>query len=498
VQKQDPSWTHVLVVEDDPDTRENLCDILELDGYGVETAGSIAEALQRREWSSVFAIILDRKLPDGTAEDLVPRLKEHAPDAAIIIATGYADIDGAIAAIRNGAADYILKPINPDLLRARLDRLADARRMACEKARSEARFRGLIQAAPCAIQIIRPDHSIAYISPFAEELTGYSAEQVVGQDCLALFVRDEAMQQEVQHEIERILSGTPTHGFAVPIWCKDGTRRWMVWNALRLEDYEGSPAILCVGQDITDLRQAQERAIQSERLAAIGQMMAGLAHESRNALQRSQACLEMLALDLKDRPEALEMVGDIQRDQDYLHHLYEEVRGFAAPIHVKRESCHLGELLDETWLQLALRRQGNSAHLTQVENGLDLHCEVDRYGIGQVFRNILENSLTACPERAEIEARWSEFNLIGKPAVLLSLRDNGPGLSPEAKRKIFEPFFTTKRQGTGLGMAIVKRIVEAHGGEIAVGLNVELGAEIVIRLPKGNMHEPIASDRRGR
>jgi hypothetical protein len=476
----------VLIVEDDADTRDNLCDILELDGYGAEMAGSLAQALNRSDWSKYAAIILDRKLPDGTADELLPRLKQLAPKAAVIVATGHGDLDGAIAAIRNGATDYILKPINPDLLRRRLAGIAEAKRLDLERSRSEARFRSLVQAAPCAIHIMRPDLTVAYISPFSEKITGYTTEEVLGKDSLAVFVTDEAMRRAVEREINRILAGTPTHGFSVPIRCKDGSFRWMVWNALRLDDYEGGPAILCVGQDITDLREAQERVLQSERLAAIGQMMAGLAHESRNALQRSQACLEMVALDVQDRPEVLGMVQDIQKAQDYLHHLYEEVRGYAAPIPLKRDVCHLGELLDEVWLNLAVQREGRKAHLHQQENGLDLHCEIDCHSVGQVFRNILENSLNACPDPVEVRATWSEMEIDGRREVVLSLRDNGPGLTAEARRKIFEPFFTTKTQGTGLGMAIAKRIVQANGGQIEVGSSCGGGAELLIRLPRGN------------
>src|SRR5713101_5294082 len=94
---------HILVVEDDPDTRANLCDILDLDGYRITTAGTVKEALARENWSDFSAIILDRKLPDGNAEELLPRLKRLAPEAGVIIVTGYADVDGAIAALRQGA-----------------------------------------------------------------------------------------------------------------------------------------------------------------------------------------------------------------------------------------------------------------------------------------------------------------------------------------------------------------------------------------------------------
>src|SRR5437763_8512461 len=120
----DPSALRVLVIDDDADTRANLRDILDLDGYAVEVAGSVAETLQVPDWQRFFAVILDRRLPDGSAEVLLPRLKRQAPDAAVIIVTGYADLEGAIAAIRQGAADHILKPVNADLIRARLAGLA--------------------------------------------------------------------------------------------------------------------------------------------------------------------------------------------------------------------------------------------------------------------------------------------------------------------------------------------------------------------------------------
>ena len=82
----------------------------------------------REDWQTYFAILLDRKLPDGSAEDLLPRLRQLAPDAAILIVTGYADLEGAILAIRQGAADYITKPINPDLIRSRLANFAERKR----------------------------------------------------------------------------------------------------------------------------------------------------------------------------------------------------------------------------------------------------------------------------------------------------------------------------------------------------------------------------------
>ncbi len=369
---------HVLVIDDDADARANLRDILELDEYIVATAGSAAEALNRDNWPVFFAILLDRKLPDGSAEVLLPQLRQLAPAAAILIVTGYADLEGAITAIRQGAVDYITKPINPDLIRSRLANVAQRKRAEAEIAR------------------------------------------------------------------------------------------------------------------------LNEQAMQNERLAAIGQMMTGLAHESGNALARSQSCLEMLAWEVEDRPEALDLIARIQKAQDHLKQLYEEVRGCAAPLRLEREDWELSAVWRQAWENLAHERKGRDASLTEQTGGIDLHCFLDQFRLNQVFRNILENALAACADPVRIEVHCLETQMGGRRAVCVEVRDNGPGLNPEQSQRIFEPFFTTKTKGTGLGMAIAKRIVEAHGGRIAVGPSllplspegtgegVRGGAQITIVLPREN------------
>jgi C4-dicarboxylate-specific signal transduction histidine kinase len=355
---------HILVIDDDADTRSNFRDILELDEYQVTTAGTAEQALARNNWAELAAIVLDRKLPDGSAEELLPKLRQLAPQAAVIIVTGYADVQSAVAAIRQGAADYILKPIDPDELRSRLGRIAEHRR----------------------------------------------TEQ--------------------------------------------------------------------------ELRRAQEQLLQAERLAAIGQMMTGLAHESGNALARSQSCLEMLAWEVEDRPEALDLIQRIQKAQDHLKQLYEEVRGYAAPLKLEREVWDLSAVWRQAWENLALARRDRDATLRAETGGLDLHCTVDQFRLEQLFRNILDNALAACPDPVRVVIRCAEAEIDGRPAVRVSVQDNGPGLTPEQRLRIFEPFFTTKTKGTGLGMAIAKRIVEAHGGHLAVGPGADGGAEILITLPR--------------
>src|SRR5262249_3080965 len=152
--------------------------------------------------------------------------------------------------------------------------------------------------------------------------------------------------------------------------CRDESRGWMLWNGQRLNDYEGGPAVIAVGQDITALKDSQERTLQAERLAAIGQMMTGLAHESGNALPRSQACLGMRALEVKDRPEALELLGRVQNAQNHLQQLYDEVRNYAAPLKLEREPWPLDAVWRQAWANLGVRRQGRTANLREQAQGL--------------------------------------------------------------------------------------------------------------------------------
>ena len=239
----------------------------------------------------------------------------------------------------------------------------------------------------------------------------------------------------------------------------------------------------------SDLRAAQQRLIQSERLTAIGQMMTGLAHESRNALQRSRACLDMLELDLQSSPDQHDLVKRTRSALVELQVLYEEVRSYAAPIQLERTRQYIRELCEETWLNL--REQWQSRHIDLVAS-----CDAcppvscDKQRICQVLRNIFENSLAVSPNGSSIFVDCRTIQRDQSSFAQISVTDQGPGLNEEQRLRMFEPFYTTKTRGTGLGMAICHRIIDSHGGRIFVGTRKEsddekTGAVIVVELPVG-------------
>ncbi|MEX2187625.1 MAG: ATP-binding protein [Pirellulales bacterium] len=236
-------------------------------------------------------------------------------------------------------------------------------------------------------------------------------------------------------------------------------------------------------------RIARRQLLQSERLSAIGEAMTALTHESRNALQRSQAGLDMLCKRVADRPEAVQLLGEVQQAQYFLRDQYESVRDYAAPMRLQCEAVDFRAVVRENWEQLAGQRQGWDVLLAQhdaaVDAAVDATVWADRRAVGQVVRNLLQNAIEASADASadvladasvgasagalRIEVCYREDRLDHRPALRIAIRDDGPGMSREQRLRAFEPFYTTKARGTGLGMAICRRIVEAHQGTISVG-----------------------------
>jgi signal transduction histidine kinase len=209
--------------------------------------------------------------------------------------------------------------------------------------------------------------------------------------------------------------------------------------------------------------------------------MAALVHESRNALQRSKANLEMLSLEVEGRPEALKLVQRVERAQEDLHKLFEEVRQWAAPLNLRREPCNLRQLWREVWTNVVHTQPVKNLRLDE-KSPEAITISVDRFAMAQVFRNIFENAIEVSPTEEAVEIACSEVANGNGNAVTICIADRGPGLSSEQQQRIFEPFFTTKAKGTGLGMAIASRIVQSHGGSIAA--SSAGGARIEITLPR--------------
>jgi len=472
----------VVVVDDDEDTRLNLSDVLELDGYRVEMAGSAKELFARAQWDDVSLVLLDRKLPDGTPEGILPRLRQHAPDAAVIIVTGYADIEGSIAALRSGAADYILKPINADALLASVRRVVklqqDAReitRLSRVVATGEEQYRSLFESTLDGLIVLDNDQRIVSVNPAACSIFHSMSDDLLGQQLAFLVLKDSHDARPACWD-DFFRPGKDRGEYSARRL--DGTLVDVEYRSV--SNFAAGRHLISL-RDVSDRKRAEERARQSSRLAAIGETMAALVHESRNALQRSKANLEMLSLEVEDRPEAQKLVKRVEKAQEDLHKLFEEVRQWAAPLNLRREECNLRQLWREVWTNVVHTQSVKKLRLSEKSPDA-VTVSVDRFAMAQVFRNVFENAVEVSPVGEAVEIACYEKSNGKGASVVISIADRGPGLSPEQQQRIFEPFFTTKAKGTGLGMAIASRIVQSHGGSIAA--SSPGGAQIEITLPR--------------
>lgn len=349
----------------------------------------------------------------------------------------------------------------------------------------QSQLKSIVETAVDGIITIDQRGTVESFNPAAAAMFGYSADEVIGKN-VSMLMPAPYRQQHDEYLARYVATGEKQIigiGREVTGRRKDGTTFPMrlAVGEFRLGQRRKFTGIV---HDLTEQRRAEERAKQAERLAALGQMVSVLGHESRNALQLIQANLEILALEVEDRPEVSDCVSGIQSAQNRLLRLFEELREFAAPISVDREPCNLRHLVGRVLNELSAVYKDKRIRLRHRADGVDLDCPVDPFRMHQVFRNLLENSLAASPDPVQISVDWSSAQWNGVPALQATLRDNGPGLSTNQKQRVFEPFFTTKKGGTGLGLAITRRIVEAHGGRIAVGGNGHGGAEFVIMLPR--------------
>lgn len=471
---------NILLVEDDADTRNNLCDILELDDFTVTVAESAEDARKKIVHFNDGIVILDRKLPDGDADALLPELHTLAPAMDIIVVTGFADLDGTISALKNGAADYILKPINPDALRASIQRIVQRKSIERELREEHELANRIFQTAEAVILVLDLNGKIVRFNQYLTKISGWQLQEMAGEDWFESFLpeNDRELFREVFRETA---SGIETNGIINPLVTRDGLTRQIRWSNTTIKDDTGQTKnVLAIGLDVTDLVAAQQSAIQSDRLATIGQTMAALAHESRNALQRIQANTDLLELELQDNEQAMADIRSIQKAANDLHAHLEEVRAFAAPIQLRLETAPLAEIWSQAWDSIGTTCEHGTAKLKFSAQSKQFVAKLDVRRFEQVFRNLFENSLAASNHPLEIQIDCVKT---ADQHLEIAIADNGPGLDAEQRLRIFDAFYTTKDTGTGLGMAIVKRIVEAHHGDIRVDELYAHGARFLIRLP---------------
>jgi len=226
-----------------------------------------------------------------------------------------------------------------------------------------------------------------------------------------------------------------------------------------------------------ELSEKNRELARRQRLSALGEMAAGLAHEIRNPLGAIQLFASMLKDDLKEQPTQLHLAQRIGQGVVRLESLVSQVLQFTRELRVNRGRCDLARVVDDA-IEMARAKAGELV-VIKADLPATLFASVDGLLIGQAVLNLVLNGIEAIKGPGAVAVTLSQ----NQTHIELSIRDTGPGIEADVLEKIFHPFFTTKDHGTGLGLAIVHRVVEAHDGTITARTHESGGAAFVIRLP---------------
>jgi PAS domain S-box-containing protein len=318
--------------------------------------------------------------------------------------------------------------------------------------------------------------TITYVNQKFCDISKYSREELLGQDHRIInsgyhpkeFIRDLWVT---------IANGRIWHG-EIRNRAKDGANYWVDTTIVPFLDEHGKPyQYMAIRYEITDRKRSEERLREQEALARLGQMAAVVAHEVKNPIAGIRGALQVIgsrmAADARDKP----VIGEIIARLDALNGIVQDLLVFARPRELKAEPTDLRPLILST---VDLLRRDPALSALQVDvTGDGTVVTADAEQLQLAFQNILMNAAQAMGGAGQVRVTIER----GPGEWTVSMADSGPGMAPEVREKVFEPFFTTRSRGTGLGLPIARRVVEAHGGRIAIDTPPGGGTVVSVSLP---------------
>ena len=251
-------------------------------------------------------------------------------------------------------------------------------------------------------------------------------------------------------------------------------------SPIRKSDDEVSGA-LCLLTDLTELASLQKQIQLKENLAALGELSAGIAHEFKNALATISGYAQMIQAE-HPTPEATENAEKILAQTRNITHVVTEFLKYARPLDISSEQVSLDSLVKRVVAEVA---ESQPTVRIRIEGPFGDVAGDDSL-LRQAFLNITRNAAEACSTSAnggKIIIRGETFEHEGHLLQRVTFFDNGPGIPSDSLEKLFLPFFTTKPSGTGLGLAVVQKIVLQHGGQVDAYNRREGGAAFTVTLP---------------
>lgn len=483
----------ILIIDDNVSLAENLRDVLEgareLDvEVRLAPDGNAGVAAAQRDGFDVA--VVDVKLPDSTGLELIRPLRKASPLGEIVLVTGFATVDTAIAALRAGAFAFILKSFRPEELISTVAQALEKIALKREREEYERRYRALVEAADVHIVGVDAEGRITLFNARLSALTGVAKDAARGRPFVETFV-DEADQKRLAHALTVAFAGEAPGEIEVGLRDAVGAIRRVRWHLSGVRGgKQRTDLVYGIGIDVTERRALERRAADAEALNAMAPLALGLAHEIRNPLNAAVLELHLLGrsidrlADPAVRDPMKRRVTIVESEIKRLERLLTDFLELARPRAPQREPVDLARVLTDVF---ELEAEAIAAHHVAVVRDVAPDCIAlgDVEKLKQVALNLVVNSLDVMPDGGVLIA-----GVGGDHAeVWLSVGDNGPGVDPSILAEIFDPFFTTKAAGTGLGLAIVRKLVDQHQGRVVVDTKKGEGTTVRVVLPRAPAKE---------
>ncbi|MFV0550216.1 MAG: two-component system sensor histidine kinase AtoS [Limnobaculum xujianqingii] len=333
----------------------------------------------------------------------------------------------------------------------------------------------IIESAADGVISVDIEGCVTMMNPAAEEITGYRQKELIGRPYAEIFENTNFFSPVLDtliHDIEHVALEVDYPG-------KNRTIQISV-STSQLRNAQGDTVgALVIFTDLTAKKEVQRRIEQAERLATLGELMAGVAHEVRNPLTAISGFVQILK-DSETDPQRLEYTQIILKEVHSINKVIQQLLDFARPRPSLYQKINLNQIINQSLI--LVKTKGVEARIdfvVQLEESLS-DIEADGELLKQVLLNLLINAVQSIAARGEIiittralSPDWQE----------ITISDNGCGISDEIKTKIFDPFYTTKPSGTGLGLSISHRIITAHDGDITLTSKLNQGTTFTIVLP---------------
>jgi two-component system sensor histidine kinase PilS (NtrC family) len=339
-------------------------------------------------------------------------------------------------------------------------------------------FRSIIESVDTGVMTTTLQGRIKTFNRAAENITGYPHKTVENKPIQDLFPDiagyfETGIQNQIRNRRE--INIVNSKGYPVILGC----------SISALKDRQGTQiGYILIFQDLTEIKRMEDKLQQSKKLALIGEMAAGLAHEMRNPLASIAGSIELLGqtANLDDTDKRLMQI--ILRGKEQLDHFVRDFLLLARPLPETRESVRVDEMVDEIMEQIKMSKDWMPGiHVIKVFPGQVRAC-TNKEQLRQIIQNLILNALQAMEGEGKLKLEIFSVKLEDeKDYTAFQVSDNGCGIEEKDLKNVLEPFFTNKEKGTGLGLAIVSRLVDGYGGKIKIESQVNLGTTVTIWLP---------------